>query len=745
MTNQQHPSNRLIREKSPYLLQHAYNPVDWYPWGEEAFVRAFKEDKPMMLSIGYSTCHWCHVMERESFENQEIAAIMNEHFVSVKVDREERPDVDQIYMAAVTAMTGQGGWPLTVFLTPEKKPFYGGTYFPPYARWGSPGFTELLKAIAHSWKTNRTSVVASSVELTAMLQNHFTKSSEEQELSEIQLGQAFNQLKSHFDVTYGGFGQAPKFPMGHTLSFLLRYWKRMGNPEALSMVHQTLTMMAQGGMCDQLGGGFHRYSTDQYWQVPHFEKMLYDQALLARAYLEGYQATAQPFFAHVARQTLDYVLRDLRGSEGGFYCAEDADSVESMDDGRKTRDEGRGTRDDSSIVHRPSSIVKKEGAFYVWTQEEIASSLGEQDTAIVSFYFGIETSGNAANDPHGEFTGKNILSLAHTIEETAQHFQKISIEIKAILDRSMEKLFVFRQKRARPHLDDKVLTDWNGLMISAFAFASQVLGEERYAHAAEQAADFILEKLQDANGRLLHRYRDGQSAIGGTLEDYAFFILGLLDLYEATFEADYLQHAKRLTDAMLDLFWDDTHGGFFLTANDAEELIARPKEIYDGALPSGNSVAVLVLSRMYRLTADHRYQDKIQAMFQAFAGALSKSPSAYPFFWMAFDFHLGPVDEIVFAGPRAEPEFSAMKQVVFKTFNPNKVLVAGGNPEARFSEISQWIPLLHGKEHPQRLTAYVCRGQSCQPPVFDSRELENLFIDLPLASRNDKSPKIVDA
>jgi uncharacterized protein len=697
-------ANRLIHEKSPYLLQHAHNPVDWFAWGQEAFDRAEREDKPVILSIGYSTCHWCHVMEHESFENDQMAALMNEHFISIKVDREERPDLDQIYMTAVTAITGQGGWPLTVFLTPDKKPFYGGTYFPPHSRWGHPGFTEVLTAVNHSWKNDRGRVVGAGIELTEALRQNFKKSGEGRPLDGITLDTAYHQLQSQFDPVYGGFGQAPKFPMGHNLSFLLRYWKRTGRQEILDMATQTLTRMAQGGMYDQLGGGFHRYSTDQTWHVPHFEKMLYDQALLVRSYLEAYQITREPFFARITTETLDYVLRDLCGKEGGFYSAEDADSIEG------------------------SGPHKKEGAFYVWSEGELKTILGE-DAAVCSFYFGAEPQGNAQNDPHQEFTGKNILFVAHSVEETARHFKKPPAEIEKTISLAQEKLLEARKFRSRPHLDDKVLVDWNGLMISGFALAAVVLDDARYRTAARRAADFILTKMLTAQGRLLHRYREGDAAIVGTLEDYAFLTCGLLDLYEATFDLQYLKHARQLTDGMLDLFWDSEQGGFFLTGRDAEELIARPKEIYDGALPSGNSVAALVLLRMYHLTGQALYQQRAQETFQSFALAVGQRPSAYGFCLMALDFAMGPVTDVVLAGRMHTPEWNAMHQAVYKNFSPNKVVVGFTGQEP--SEFSDLVPLVKDRRVPaQGAGAYVCQDQACRPPVFKPEELEAFFINV---------------
>ena len=450
-------TNKLIGEKSPYLLQHAHNPVDWFPWGNEAFEKAKKEDKPIFLSIGYSTCHWCHVMEEESFSNQEIAKIMNKYFVSIKVDREERPDIDNIYMNAVMLMTGSGGWPLTVFLTPDKKPFYGGTYFPPEDKWGRAGFKTILNSIADGWPKNRDEILRSSESLTqAIRQEALSRGKTTFILNEKTLEQAYTQFQGRFDSSHGGFGAAPKFPMGHSLSFLLRYWKRTGQSRPLEMAEKTLSSMVKGGVYDHIGGGFHRYSTDGQWRVPHFEKMLYDQAILARAYLEAYQATGKEEYAQTAREIFEYVLRDMTHLEGGFYSAEDADSPSP---------------------ENPKE--KKEGAFYLWSEDEIIKSIGKEQAEVFNYYFGVKPGGNAPQDPHGESGDKNILYIAHSLEETAGHFKKLSAEIEKIIRISKEKLFSVRSERPRPHLDDKILVDWNGLAISSLAFGSSVLDESR--------------------------------------------------------------------------------------------------------------------------------------------------------------------------------------------------------------------------------------------------------------------------
>jgi len=685
-------TNRLAKEKSPYLLQHAHNPVDWYPWGEEAFEKARREKKPIFLSIGYSTCHWCHVMERESFEDPATAVLMNQHFISIKVDREERPDVDGLYMQAVMQMTGQGGWPLSVFLTPDLKPFYGGTYFPPEDRWGHPGFKSLLRSIAGAWETRREEVLKSGQAMAETLQAQAAMAAAGKEpLSKEVLTQAFQQFEESFDETYGGFAPAPKFPRSHALSLILRHWKRTGDPRALKIVEQTLRAMTAGGVYDHLGGGFHRYSTDAQWHVPHFEKMLYDQALLARTTLEAHQATGSAEYAATAREIFDYVLRDMTGPEGGFYSAEDADSEEEK--GKE----------------------KKEGAFYVWTAAEIGQILGSADAELFDYCYGVQLHGNAAHDPMGEFGGKNILYRAHSLKEAAQKFKRPEKEIEETAIRCKQKLFDARARRPRPHLDDKVLADWNGLMISSLAFGSRVLDEPKYAQAARRAADFILKEMVRKDGRLLHRYRDGEAAIPGHLEDYAFLIHGLADLYEATFEEKYLAEAKRLTQEMIRLFWDEKQGGFFLTGTDAEKLLIRQKELYDGAIPSGNSVAALDLIRVGRLTETPALEEKASRLMETFGGQVIRQPSAFPQLLIALDFALGPSSEIVIAGPPDAPGTREMLRLIYNRFLPNKVVVLHPPGEARW-------PMIGGKS-----TAYVCRNYACHLPTSDVKKLKELL------------------
>jgi uncharacterized protein YyaL (SSP411 family) len=709
--------NLLSREKSPYLLQHADNPVHWYPWGDDAFAKAKAEDKPVFLSVGYSTCHWCHVMEHESFENPEIAEVMNKYFVSIKVDREERPDVDNIYMKAVMSLTGSGGWPMSVFLTHDRKPFYGGTYFPPDSQWGRPGFKELLLSIHDAWQNKRDELVKSSHSITQNLQSKsfWGQIGGNPMPDEGTLRSAYGQYAQRFDSRYGGFGGAPKFPSSHNLSFLLRYWKRANEPKVLEMVEKTLTEMAKGGMYDHIGGGFHRYSTDQRWHIPHFEKMMYDQAILAKTYLEAYQATKDEKYSQTAREIFEYVLRDMTDSKGGFYSAEDADSLPPEKFANMSPVGGL-------------SSEKTEGAFYLWRYQEVVELLGKDKAEIFDYYYGVEPRGNALSDPHGEFRGKNILYVAHSLDETAQKFGKTQDEIKKLLNESKSELLEVRKSRPRPHLDDKVLVDWNGLMISSLALGSRVLGESRYGQAAEKSAQFILSTLVRQDGRLLHRYRDGEARILGTLEDYAFFIHGLIDLYETTFKEEYLKEAKRLTEDMINLFWDGREGGFFFTATDAEKLLIREKEIYDGAIPSGNSIAALDLLRMGRLTLNREWEKKAQEYFKAFGQELSSGPSAYAQSMSALDFAIGPSHEIVLAGQKDDPQTQTMLKSLYNRFIPNKVVIFRPASDEDAKNIIDIIPFVKGQRALEgKTTAYVCKNFNCEFPTNDNKKFEQLL------------------
>jgi uncharacterized protein YyaL (SSP411 family) len=692
-------TNRLSQEKSPYLLQHAHNPVDWRPWGKEAFEEARKQNKPIFLSIGYSTCHWCHVMERESFENEAIAAILNENFICIKVDREERPDIDRIYMTYVQATTGGGGWPMSVWLTPDLKPFVGGTYFPPEDRYGRPGFPTALHRIAEAWSKDRERIVNSSENVLEQLRNE-TKFAPAGRLpdgsmvSKDTLESGFNVFRRSFDTKRGGFGSAPKFPRPVTHNFLLRYYARTKNIEALDMVVATLHAMAKGGMNDQLGGGFHRYSVDANWFVPHFEKMLYDQAQLAISYLEAFQITADTTLADSARDIFDYVLRDMLDPEGGFYSAEDADSV----------------------IDPAKPEEKGEGAFYVWTQDEIETALGQPAAKHFRRHFGVEPNGNVSEDPQDEFTGKNILFQAQPVEDE---------EVAASIAASKAELLALRSKRVRPHLDDKVLTAWNGLMISAFAKGGAILSEPRYTQAARRSADFILAKLYDPKtGILLRRYRQQDAAIPGFLDDYAFFTQGLLDLYEADFHLPYLLSAIRLTEKQIDLFEDKAGGGFYSTAAGDSSLVMRIKDDYDGAEPSGNSVAACNLLRLAQVTDRKDFRAAADRLLRAFAQRLRDHPVTAPQMLAAYEFSLAKPKQVVLVGNAGLP---ALLRELNARFLPHKiVLLVDGEPLRK--ALSSYLPVIETMtEKDGKATAYVCENYTCQLPTTDPQKFAELL------------------
>lgn len=679
-------TNRLIHEKSPYLLQHAYNPVDWYPWGEEAFQKAMRENKPIFLSIGYSTCHWCHVMETESFEDEEVAKLLNDNFVSIKVDREERPDIDTIYMAVCQAMTGSGGWPLNIFLTQERKPFFAGTYFPKTERYGNPGFIAILKQIASLWKTNAESVLVSSEQVTKVIQSMAATTPGERLTGET-LKHAYEQLRDAFDSIYGGFGSSPKFPTPHNYTFLLRWWKRSNDPTALEMVEKTLERMGRGGMYDQLGGGFHRYSTDEYWLVPHFEKMLYDQALTAIAYTEAFQATGKTYYAEIVKDIFRYVLRDMTSPDGGFYSAEDADS------------EGI------------------EGKFYVWTPDEIIKTLGEKDGKIFCDYYDVSDEGN--------FEGKNILHVDKAFDAFARLEGVNSEKLQEILDSAREKLFAVRKKRIHPHKDDKILTAWNGLMIAAFAKGARTFNEPGFARVAVHAADFILSALRDNKGALLRRYRQGEAVIPGYLDDYAYFVWGLTELYEATFETKYLKTAVEIHTGMIDNFWDEKGGGFFFSGKKNEQLIAQAKEIYDGATPSGNSVAFLNLLRLGRITGNQDWEKMAERIMQTFAETIRQYPSGYTQFLCALDFALGPTKEIVIAGEPDQKDTERILEEIGRRFLPRKVLLLRSQKDWSLEEIA---PFVKGyKPIDNRATVYLCENYACKAPTCDVDKIVKLL------------------
>ena len=620
-------ANRLIKEKSPYLLQHAHNPVDWYAWGNEAFKEAEEKNKPVFLSIGYSTCHWCHVMEKESFENEEIAKLMNDAFVSIKVDREERPDIDGVYMSVCQMLTGGGGWPLTIIMTPGKKPFFAGTYFPKENRYGRIGMRDLILQVKQLWKTKREDLLKSSEEISSVLMSSSSHKAGDA-LNENIFHTAFKEFEERFDEEFGGFGSAPKFPTPHNLMFLLRYWKRYKNDAALEMVEKTLMEMRKGGIYDHIGFGFCRYSTDSEWLVPHFEKMLYDQALLVLAYIETYQATGKGFYKETAEEILSYVMRDMTHKDGGFYSAEDADS------------EG------------------EEGKFYLWTEEEIKEILGKDSEIFIEF-FNVRKNGNFS-DPVHNTKDKNILHIKRNLSEFAAENNLDEKELKEKLVKGRQKLFEIREKRVHPYKDDKILTDWNGLMISAFSKAAQVFGKKIYSDYAVKAAEFILLKMFDKEGRLLHRYREEESAIFANADDYVFLTAALLDLYETVFEPRYLEYAIKINNSFIGHFLDKENGGFFFTPDYGEKLITRQKEIYDGAIPSGNSVAMLNLLRIARITANSSFEEKADKINKAFSNQVRKYPAGFTQFLIALDFAVGPSYEIILAGDKITEDINTI-------------------------------------------------------------------------------------
>ena len=675
-------ANRLTRETSPYLLQHKDNPVDWYPWGEEALEKARAEDKPVLLSVGYSACHWCHVMERESFEDEATAALMNENFVNIKVDREERPDVDSIYMSAVQAMTRHGGWPMTVFMTPDGAPFYGGTYFPPVPSRGMPSFKQVLLSLADAYTNRREEVLKSAENVRDFLRESTTASVPKSEVSEGLLTHAASALAGQIDNRFGGFDGAPKFPQAMNLEVLLRHHKRTGDRAALSGVELTCRQMANGGIYDQVGGGFARYSVDEYWLVPHFEKMLYDNALLARLYLEAYEATGDGFYKRIAEETLGYVMRDMTDPEGGFYSAEDADS------------EG------------------EEGKFYVWTPEEIERVLEPEDAKLAERFWDVTERGN--------FEGKNILNVPRPPEAVATEFGISAEELGRRIEAIRERLFAEREKRVRPERDEKVLAAWNGLMLRALALATSVTGREEYRRVAEKNASFLLEKLV-VDGRLRRSYKDGQARFNGYLEDYACVADGLLALYEATFERRWLREAASLADAILELFWEEAEGAFYDTAVDHEELVTRPRDLYDNATPSGSSVAVDVLLKLSVLLDREDYQKRAETVLENLSGGIAQIPGAFGRLLSALDFYLSTPYEVAIIGDREAPGTKALLETVYSSYLPNKVVA--GSSEGH-EEAMRLVPLL--ADRPMRggeATAYVCVNYACQSPTTEPAEL----------------------
>ena len=675
-------TNRLAREKSPYLLQHQHNPVDWYAWGDEAFARARAENKPIFLSIGYSTCHWCHVMERESFESTEIAKFLNENFVSIKVDREERPDVDKIYMTFVQATTGQGGWPLNTFLTPDLKPFFGGTYFPPDNRHGRPSFLQLLQNIQQLWQTRRTDLNDSATDMHSRLQDATAAATASNLLLTASVvHDAGLRFKRAYDPRHGGFGGAPKFPQPSQPRFLLRYARRFNDQEAIDMVLNTCDRMAAGGIRDQLGGGFARYSVDAEWLVPHFEKMLYDNAQLVELYLDAYLVSGEPRHAEVARDILHYVLRDMTHPQGGFYSAEDADS------------EGQ------------------EGKFYCWTREELSRLLTPAEFKVAVRYFGITEKGNFADHSHpSPLPDQNVLSIVEP---------SLSEPDQQLLASAKQKMFDARSKRIRPHLDDKVLASWNGLMLGAMARAYAVLGDEQFRVAAEKNLAFLQARLWDPKTKTLyHRWRDGERDQVQLLEGYAFLLSGLLELYEATLQNEHLEFALALAQTMLTKFYDAGNGGFWQSGPDAKDLILRVKEDYDGAEPSGNSVAILALLKLGHITGQKEFTAAAEKSLRLFSQRLQQSPEAVPYMLQAFDFSLEEPRRAVLAFKATTAGSSSLLHALHSAYQPNLVILANSGA---VEEFARTLPVKDGA------VVYFCTGNACQPPTSDPRQVKELL------------------
>jgi uncharacterized protein YyaL (SSP411 family) len=670
-------TNHLIKETSPYLLQHAHNPVDWYPWSTEAFEKARQENKPVLLSIGYSACHWCHVMAHESFEDEQIAGLMNENFVNIKVDREERPDLDQIYMNAVQMMTHHGGWPMTVFLTPEGVPFYGGTYFPPEDRYNMPGFARVLISLAEAYRERPEDIAQTSVSVLSELRRLSVANASESSFSKDLLESAYKGMVSNYDSVNGGFGGAPKFPPAMALEFLLRTYDRTGKEEALEIVSHTCQKMASGGIYDQLGGGFHRYSTDAKWLVPHFEKMLYDNALLSRMYLHYYQSTQEAFARNIAEGILDYVLREMTDPAGGFYSTQDADS------------EGH------------------EGKFFVWDIAEINTALGERDASLFCDYYNITKAGN--------FEGKNILHVISSLEEVAAAANIAVNELQETLSRSAKKLFELRETRVKPDRDEKILTAWNGLMLASFSEAGAILNRPDYTAAARRNAEFVLTNLR-RDGLLLRTYKDGIAKFNGYLEDYAFLIDGLLTLYETSGEQRWFNEARSLTDRMIEEFWDQETGGFYFTGRSHEDLIVRSKDYFDNATPSGNSVAAGVLLRLSLLTDNEDFRNRAITIFRQIADSIRRYPSGFGNALCAIDFHLSTPKEIAIVGAD-KPSVHDFLSEVWRNYLPNKIVAPTLVDDA---EAATAIPLLRNRQLTgRRVTAYVCEHYTCKEPVND--------------------------
>jgi uncharacterized protein YyaL (SSP411 family) len=678
-------TNRLIHETSPYLLQHAHNPVDWYAWGEDAFEKAKAEDKPILLSIGYSACHWCHVMERESFENEAIARLMNELFVNIKVDREERPDLDEIYMSAVQMLTGRGGWPMTVFLTPDRKPFYGGTYFPPEDRGGMPGFPRILKGVNQAYRERPADVEKSVTQILNALQRMSESAETGQVFSKTIIAEGAAKVAQAYDVDNGGLGQAPKFPNAGVYELFLRHYHRSKSARYLEMVTHTLTKMACGGIYDHLGGGFHRYSVDAKWLVPHFEKMLYDNAQLVRIYAHAYKITGEPLFKSVVDESLTYLLREMLQPEGGFYSTQDADS------------EG------------------EEGKFFVWTEGEVMGILGEDDGAIFCRIYDVSEAGN--------FEDKNILHPILTLDQASKYFRKKSSEIERIIAKAKQKLFGEREKRIKPFRDEKIITAWNGLMLSGLAEAIKISPQPLFIDAAKRTIDFIFAKCF-RDGLLLHSYKDGQAKLLGFLDDYAFTAIGLLDMYEALFDASALERAIALGGIMLRDFWDEKGGGFFSTGVSHEKLISRAKPIFDASIPSGNAMATQLLLRLYHMTGDDRYNQHAERVLRSYYDAMESQPFGFAHLLCALDFYLEKAKEVVVVGERGEPRVDELLMKIHSVYQPNMTIQLASPSEP----LENRSPLLRGKSQVGgNPTVYVCQNYTCSAPATSWDELRPLI------------------
>ena len=685
--------NRLMHEKSPYLLQHAENPVDWYPWGEEAFLRAAREDKPVFLSIGYATCHWCHVMAHESFEDPEVASLLNRDFISIKVDREERPDIDSVYMEVCQQMAGQGGWPLTIVMTPDKKPFFAATYIPRETRFSMMGLLTLLPRITLMWQEQRSDLIRSGDRVIAAITGPARSPPGTKPDSDL-LDEGYNALLLHFDPVYGGFGNSPKFPTPHTLLFLLRYAVRKADSTALSMVEKTLHAIRNGGIYDHLGGGIHRYSTDTKWHVPHFEKMLYDQALLVMAYTEAFQATKNPDYQKTVEEIISYIMRQLYSPEGAFFSAEDADSPEG------------------------------EGAFYVWTLHEFEQVLGSDDAALAALVYGVTLQGNFQDPERG--TGYNILSRHLPLTAIAASLEMAETELVMRIGSIRSRLLAAREQRHHPSLDDKVLVDWNALCIAALAQAGRVFNNPAYEEVAKTAMQFILARMRSSDGGLLHRYRDGDAAIPGFADDYAFIIHALIELYESTFDEQFLVTILELNRYFSGHFWDVKNNGFFTVSDTAEALIIRKKEIFDGAIPSGNSVAFMNLVRLSRLTGDASLEERASALSRTFSGTISQSPSSYTWFLCGLDQVLLSQD-VVIVGDRNAEDTKALILALRSDYLPSVTVMqispgSQASAIAEFALFSRDLGMINGKA-----TAYICSGHACSVPVTDPKIILSIF------------------